>query len=73
MTGAEIEKMGPQAKKCQPLEAGRDQEEILPLEPSESALLDILILTLGDLFWTSDLWNCKRINLCSFIKPPSLW
>ena len=42
MTGAEIEKMGPQAKKCQPLEAGRDQEEILPLEPSESALLDIL-------------------------------
>ena len=35
-------------------------------------LADVLISAQRDLFWTSDLQNYKKTNLC-YIKPFSLW
>lgn len=46
------------------LGAGKGQETDCPLEPpGNTALFNTYILAPGDQHWTSDLENCKIINL----------
>lgn len=62
----------PRFKECKhPWEAAKGKETASPLTASgRNQSSDTFALAQWN--WSSDLWDCKRVNLCCF-KPRSLW
>lgn len=60
---------GPRNEHRWPLEVGKGKETNYSIEPPEEiSPAHNYTLAQRDLFWASDLCNCKKMNACSF-KP----